>query len=152
MNEDICLWGFWGFLGTVFTGLVAILKLLFVYIERAQRKQAELDISVDGLKDKKLKEFLTQLQNQVKIIIPVINRHEEVVQNLQKSVDNFMSVETGMLSMTKKLDQQFLEFNRVVPNINTSINAVVDDIYKIKTEIIKLRDDYLFIKTKKEKL
>ncbi len=82
----------------------------------------------------------------------MINRHEEVVQNLQKSVDNFMSVETGMLSMTKKLDQQFLEFNRVVPNINTSINAVVDDIYKIKTEIIKLRDDYLFIKTKKEKL
>ena len=146
--------GFWGFM-TAFIGVSRwLLRVFFIYQRRNNTEKARLDISVENIKKENSIKTISGLRDAVAAIIPVVARHQEVVERLEKSVSGIKDVETRLTKMSEELNNRFAEFNRVVPQMTTSVRCVVEEIQNIKTEILELKkgSGNIFVTTKKEKI
>jgi hypothetical protein len=144
-----------GAFATFLTAITGVVRYLINYHFDKQNQvnveKSKLDLSVERLKADNSLRTIEGLSKVVIEIIPMVKHHEEVVKKLDDSVQMVGMIEKNLTTMVKPLKEQYEEFNRVIPKATASLMLVMEDVAKIKTEILQLKkgSGNVFVTTKK---
>lgn len=134
---------FWYFLSISFTSIVAAIRwLIGVFFKKQSAvnlEKSKLDLSVEHLKADTSLRTIEGLSKFVVELVPRIKKLEEVNLKFETSVAKFDATEKNMISAMEPLKVQYEEFNRIVPKVTASMQTVIDEVAKIKTEVIQLK-------------
>jgi hypothetical protein len=143
--------GFWAFLTTMIGSIRWLSRVIYLYVERTNERRAKLELSLENIKADNSYKTLSGLAQAMATIMPMVKHHEELVQNLEKSIQGVKLVEQGLMNVVAPLNEQYAKFNTIVPKMTASLQLAVDEISKMKTEILVLKrgSDNVFVTTKK---
>lgn len=118
--------GFWAFMTALVTSLFGLLKLGFIYLERSNEKQAALSKSVEQFKSDNIQKSVdcfTDFMTQTK---PLVSKHEEMMKDINNSIQMISTIEKGLTSMSAELKSQRDEFQQKLVNVTISFQKTID--------------------------
>lgn len=138
--------GFWGPAFTFLTALVGasrwLLKVTFVYSQKANVQKARLDSDVQRMKDDHLQKTLLALKEIVDRILPVIEAHTKKLEDIDR-------IHTDTIAMMSDLKTQYSTFHMKIETVHAGGNLLMNRLDKIETEIIDLKNGNILVRTKK---
>lgn len=117
---------FWAFLGTTFTGMFGLLRIHFIYKDRAVEKKAKLDMSVEGFRSDNIQKSIDYLNGVIARLEPMVLKHEVMMKQMDESVHMIGIIEKGLNSMSGDLTKKYDEFQQKLLNVTISFQKTID--------------------------
>lgn len=117
---------FWIFMTTFWGGIFGSIKLHYVWKDRSNKKNADLNMSVEIFKSDYINKSIDFLNNSISEIRPMVVRHEILMKDLDNSTKMVSMIEHEMKGMFADLSHQYDEFQRKLQNITVSFQTTID--------------------------
>lgn len=148
--KDPRFWGpMFGFL-TALMGFVRwLLRVAFVYRQKADLNKAHLDSSVEKMKTDNAIRLATTLKETIDKMKPTIEQHSIVLEGFKHSFDLMIAIEADATKMMKDLKVQYGNFTSEIMKFSAIGDGLLGRMKNIETEVEILKSGNLFIRTKK---
>jgi chromosome segregation ATPase len=143
--------GFWAFLISTYGTIRWLSRVIYLYVERTNERKASLELSVENVRADNAYKTIQSLVDAMSKIQPMVKRHEDLITSAEKNTEGLKILVQGLVNIVNPLNEGYTKFNTIVPKMTASIQLAVDEIAKMKTEILVLKkgSDMVFVTTKK---
>ncbi len=142
MIELLQLPQFWICLGTVITAA-------FTYAKYRAKLNFMYTMKSETFKNNNQMQALALLSKVLEDIKPMIERHEQCIAKLEKSISHMGIVYSDMTGMMATLKTQYVGFEKRMSTVTEGAGFVMTKLKNMETEIITIKDDLILVRTKK---
>lgn len=151
--KDVAFWGpLFGFLTAIVGCIRWLMRAAFVY----KLKSVEAKKIADEQKSARDTQLLKTLNETLSRIVPVVEKHSTIIKTFESTASKVFISESRIAISVKENEALAKELGIKMGNLGSSLmntNLVVKDLVprldKIETEIIKIKNDWVFVRTKK---
>lgn len=126
---------FWVFMTTFWGGVFGSIKLHYFWKDRSNKKNADLNMSVERFKSDYINKSIDFLNDSISEIKPIVARHEVLMKDLENSTKMVSIIEHEMKKMIADLSHQYEGFNTKIVNVTVSFQKVLDKVNDLDKEI-----------------
>jgi hypothetical protein len=136
--DFLSLPSFWTAMASVMAFIFWMIKIIFLKIERSNNQRAELQLSVENLKNDNIMKSINYLNEVMDTIKPMVLQHEVLMKQVMESVKMVGTIEKGLNAMSLDLVKKYDEFQQKLVNITVSFQKTMDRVDNMDKKMANL--------------